>query len=134
MHPAAPLSAVAKDRRLPGPTPIAIGLAILIAAAWGPAMPVTTGMALVALGATGSLVSQLQGSPRLRFAVAVHVGIYAGLYLLFVGAVAHSAMTGPQNGLSFLQGLDFGLSAGLMTLAARMSIAALSEGGDAPAR
>lgn len=134
MRSSAPFSSIDETPRLPGPNLIAIGLAILIAAACWHAIPATTGFTLVALGATGALINQLRVSARLPIAISAHLFVYVSLYLLFVGAVAHSAMTGPQDGLSFLQGLDFGISAGLMTLAVRMALASIAGGGDAPAR
>ena len=96
-------------------------------------MPVATGMALVALGATGALITRLRGSGMLPIAMIAHLLVYVSLYFVLIGAVAHSAMEGPQNGLSFLQGLDFGVSAGLMTMAVRISLATIG-GEDAPAR
>jgi hypothetical protein len=124
----------ARSTVLPGPTLIAIGLALLIAAAMWPVAPATTGFSLVTLGATGALINRLRASRVLPTAMAAHLLVYVSLYLLFVGAVTHAAMNGPRDGLSFLQGLDFGVSAGLMAMAARVGLATLVRSGDAPAR
>jgi hypothetical protein len=56
------------------------------------------------------------------------------LYVLFIGAVSNSATTGPQNGLTTHQALDFLVSAGVMALVLRRSLAAMLAGSDATAR
>ena len=119
---------------LPGPAWIAAGLTILICGEWWPLMPLTTGLAFIAMGSTGALIKLLRFSTKLRPVVAAHVIVYVSLFLLFVGAVSHAAMSGPQNGLSFLQGLDFGVGAGLMVLATRMSLEAMAWDADATVR
>jgi hypothetical protein len=122
-----PSAAVEWAGLVPGPTLIAAGLGVLMAAAWLPAMPVTTGAALVALGATGAVVRQFRTSAHLRIALAAHLFVYVSLYLIFVGAVTHAALAGPRNGLSFLKGLDFGMSAGLMLLVVKLSLARITQ-------
>ena len=116
------------------PAFIAAGLAILLTATWWPAMPVVTAMALVALGATATTIARLRGAAAFRTLMAAHLFVYVSLYLLFVGAVCHAALTGPQDGLTFLQGLDLGVSAAVMMLVARLSLAVVDGGEDAPAR
>lgn len=109
-----------------GPRWIAAGLVILLTGACWPAVPVVTAMALVALGATKTVIARFRDSNALRSAIAAHLFAYASLYLLFLGAVCHAGMTGPEDGLTFLQGIDVGVSAGLMTVAARLGLAAMT--------
>jgi hypothetical protein len=66
--------------------------------------------------------------------VAIHAAVYANLYVVFVGAVCHAAMTGPHHGLSWLQVVDLVLSVLPMALVARLAIGTATGGGDAPAR
>jgi hypothetical protein len=113
---------------------LATGLAMLLVAALMPGMPTVSAMALVALGATMATIDRFRGTAALRASVAAHLFVYASLYFLFVGAVCHAAMAGPQNGLTFLQGLDFGISAMLMTLAVRMGVVTLALDDDSPGR
>jgi hypothetical protein len=113
---------------------IAMGLAILFVAFCWPAAPVVSGMALIALGATLEVVARLGGASRFRPLVVVHAAIYGNLYLVFVGAVCHAALTGPRHGLSWEQGSDLLLSAVPMSVVARLAIRALAESGNAPAR
>ncbi|MEX0613412.1 MAG: hypothetical protein WD738_11930 [Pirellulales bacterium] len=116
------------------PACIGLGLATLIAAAWWPALPVATAYAFIALGATLATVDRFRGAAALRFLVVTHLFVYVSLYFLFVGAVCHAAISGAQNGLAFLQGFDFGVSAVVMAQVVRLSLAAVAGGGDAPAR
>ena len=117
-----------------GPTLIAAGLTTLLIATWWPAAPIVTGMALVALGATATTIARFQEAAALPLATAVSVFVYLSLYLLFVAAVRHAAMIGPQNGLSIYQGLDFGASVMPMALAVRISWRAIAACKDAPTR
>lgn len=62
-----------------GPAFIAGGLAILTAAVCWPAIPATTGMALVALGATATLVERFRGTSALGGVVAAQLFVYGSL-------------------------------------------------------
>ena len=77
---------------------IAVGLLVLLAAAWRPAVPAVTGMALVALGATATTLTRFRGIPALLPVTLVHLAVYGSLYALFVGAALHAADTrfGPR--------------------------------------
>jgi hypothetical protein len=99
-----------------------------------PGLPVVSAMAMVALGATMATIDRFRGTAALRAGVSAHLFAYASLYFLFVGAVCHAAMAGPQNGLTFLQGLDFGASAVLMTLVVRRGVATLAQDNVSPRR
>ena len=101
---------------------LAAGLAMLLVAASMPGMPAVSAMAMVALGATMVTIDRFRGTAALRASLAAHLVVYSSLYFLFVGAVCHAAMAGPQDGLTFLQGLDFGISATLMTFVVRMGV------------
>ena len=76
------------------PTLIAVGLAVLLAAAWWPAVPVVTAMALVAFGATGATLARFRGRPALLPVLLVHLAIYGALYALFVAATLHASTQG----------------------------------------
>ena len=136
---AAPLIAMASER-WPGLAPcalclwqrwpywIAAGIALLLAASCWPPLPVLTSMSLIALGATLAIVSRLGQASRLRPLIAVHAVVYANLYLVFVGAVCHAALTGPRHGLSWIQGIDLLFSVAPMVVAARLVVTALAAG------
>jgi hypothetical protein len=118
-------------RRDRGPAFLALGLLILLLANNMPAAPVVTGMSLVALGATCTFVARTSCSCRHRSMVAIHAAVYANLYVVFVGAVSHAAITGPHHGLSWLQVVDLVLSVFPMALVARLAIGTATGGGDA---
>jgi hypothetical protein len=91
-------------------------------------------MSIVALGATLAVVARFDHADRFRPIIAVHAVTYANLYLVFVGAVCHAALTGPRHGLSWLQGLDLLVSVAPMVMAARLALAALAGGESRAAR
>lgn len=116
---------------------IGIGLAIQIAATWWPAAPVVTAMSLVALGATALTIARVCRHWAAAFVLALHLTIYVGLYLLFVGALCHAATAGPRPGWHSWQMLDLGLSIWPMALALRWALAAIlssTSGEDATTR
>jgi hypothetical protein len=117
-----------------GPSLIAVGLVVLLATILEPGLPAVTGMACVALGASIAVVSRFRGSRALRPVIAAHLLIYASLYLLFVGAVYHASAENGAMEMSAVQALDLALSIVPIVAAARISIAAVVGGGDAPAR
>jgi hypothetical protein len=117
-----------------GPFWIAAGIAGLLAACCWPHLPVLTGMSLVALGATLEGGARYGQVSRLRPLIAVHAVVYANLYLVFVGAVCHAALTGPRHGLSWTQGIDLLVSVAPMVVAGRLAFAALAGGGARAAR
>jgi hypothetical protein len=109
-----------------GPFWIAAGIALLLAASCWPGLPVLTSVAMVALGASLAVVARFGHAGRFRPLIAVHAVVYANLYLVFVGAVCHAALTGPRHGLSWLQGVDLLVSVVLMVVAARLALGALA--------
>lgn len=113
------------DWRVPaarwGPALIAAGLAVLILAAWWPALPVVSAMALLTLGATGSTLARFNRSPSLRAFLPVHIVVYAGLYVLFIGAILHAATTRSGGGVDLLRTIDLAASVGPMSVAAWLS-------------
>lgn len=113
---------------LAGPRLIAIGVAILITGILWSGAAATSGAALVALGATGAVMQRYCRSPILTPVLIGHLFVYVSLYLLFVGAVAHRAMAGPHDGLSLWQGIDLGVSAGVMTQAVRLGLGGIYRG------
>ena len=110
-----------------GSTPIAIGVFLLLASNYWPALPIVTAMALVAAGATGETCARLAGSPLLPIAVAGHLFVYSSLYFIFVGAVCHAALAKPHGGIGALLILDVAASAFLMAFAVRMAVVAVAR-------
>ena len=113
---------------------MAAGLAVLIAAAWLPDLPVLSAMALVALGATAATIGQLANHRLAAQLLVAHLCVYGGLYALFVGAVWHAVSFGPQPGWRLGEYLDLTGSLCIMILAARwVTVATLRHvrGGDA---
>lgn len=103
-----------------GPALIAVGLAVLLSATWWPAAPVVSAMALLALGATGATLARFGGSPSFPTILAVHVVVYAGLYVLFVGATLHAAAT-QHGGVDWWRAVDLAVSVWPMIAAAWLS-------------
>ena len=89
---------------------IAIGLAILISAAWIPGVPVVTAMAIIALGATNATFARFHGSPALCPVLLLHAVTYLSLYALFVGATLHAAADASTAGLGLGPSLDLAVS------------------------
>jgi hypothetical protein len=106
-----------------GPALVALGLAILIVAAWWPAVPATTGMALVALGATHATIVRFRGFSTV---VVLHATIYVMLYALFCGAACHSMAV--RTGSDALRVLDLVVSVWPMAAAVRWSLVATGRG------
>jgi hypothetical protein len=106
-----------------GPALIAGGLSLLLLAAWWPAAPIVSAMALLALGATGATLARFGGSPSLRPILAVHIVVYAGLYALYFGAACHAANAG--GGIDLARAADLAASVWPMIAALRISFAAL---------
>lgn len=127
-----PVSAALERLSKHGPALIAVGLIFLVANSFSSAIPVISGMALVALGATLVVVSRFRGSPALPAVIAAHLLVYLSLYLLFVGAVMHAAFAKSTSGVSPLQILDVALSVGPIAAAVRVALAVIAERGDAP--
>jgi hypothetical protein len=95
------------------------GLAMLIAAAWSPHLPVVSPMAFVALGATAATITQLAHHRLAAPLLIVHWCVYGGLYAFFLGAVWHAVSYGPQPGWRPGQLLDLAGSLCIMTLASQ---------------
>ncbi len=115
------------------PLLIAVGIAMLFAQFCWTVTPVATAVAIIALGATITTVSRPHRAVSLRVGIAVHLLVYTCLYLLFIGAICDASMRGPRDGLTFLQGIDFGVSAALMGLVVKRCLTTIGGGGDAPA-
>lgn len=105
-----------------GPALVAVGLAILIVAAWWPAAPTTTAMALVALGATHATLVRFQGSSTI---VVAHAIVYVMLYTLFFGAACHAMAM--RTGADAHRVLDLAVSIWPMTMAIALSLAAVGR-------
>jgi hypothetical protein len=102
-----------------GPALVAMGLAVLTVAAWWPAAPVTTAMALVALGATYATLAQYR---TFRTILALHAIVYGMLYAMFFGAACHAMAT--HTGADPWRLVDLAVSAWPMTLTMRLSVRA----------
>jgi hypothetical protein len=129
-----PLSSAFERLSKHGPAMIAVGLIVIVANAYYPPVPVLTGMALIALGATLVVVSRFRRSPALPAVIVTHLLVYFSLYLLLVGAILHAAFAKSATGLSFLQSLDLAMSVGPIVGAVRIAFGSIAGGGDAPAR
>jgi hypothetical protein len=129
-----PLSAVFERSSKHGPEMIAFGLTLLVANAYSSAVPVITGMALIALGATLAVASRFRCSPALPILIGAHLLVYFTLYLLFVGAIFHAAFVKSTGGPTVVQALDLVLSVAPIVAALRSAIGAVVGGGDAPTR
>ena len=109
------------------PILIAIGLAMLLAAAWWPAIPVITAMSILGLGATDATLVRYRGTPALVPIVLLHAATYVGLYGLFIGATLHAAGTVSPAGLGLWSALDLAASAFPMAIAMQCVGAMLSR-------
>jgi hypothetical protein len=108
-----------------GPRIIAVGVAILVFSAWSPAVPVVTGMALVALGATVATLARFRNSPNRAAFLLVHVCVYGSLYAMFIGALLHAAARWPDTLLRFLAIADVAMSIWPVALAVELLVAGL---------
>lgn len=116
------------------PALMAIGVTVLITQLTWPVFPTVTAVSIIALGATSATIARQRRSASPRTALAIHLFVYASLYLLFIGAICDAASRGPDGGLTLAQTIDLGLSVGVMAFVARTCVAALIGGGEAPAR
>jgi hypothetical protein len=111
---------------------IAVGLTILIAAVWIPALPVVTAMALLALGATNATLRRFRRSPTLVPALVLHATTYVGLYALCIGATLHAATNPSAQGLGASETLDLAASTLPMAVALQRIGAMFARLGGAP--
>jgi hypothetical protein len=116
------------------PRVIAVGLVVLLANSFWPALPVMSGISLVALGATLSVVTRFRSSPARPYLIAAHSFVYFTLYLLVIGAVLHASMAQPGDGLRLVQAIDLLLSMVPMVAAIRAALTASAADEDVPAR
>ncbi len=101
-----------ETRRL-WPLVICLGLAMVLLAVLGSGLAVLTGVALIALGAGGSLLERAHGRQRMDLLL-LHAIVYATLYALFLGAKLNA------NGLTPLVAGDIAASLMVLGLLARM--------------
>ena len=92
---------------------------MLLSVEWWPAAPMVTGMAIVALGATGVMLDRVRRSPARWPVMLVHLAVYGSLWAIFVGAVLHAAHARSGPRLEALAILDVLLSVVPMLAAAR---------------
>lgn len=104
---------------------IAFGLLIILVQACWPTVPVVSGMAMIALGATVVTIDRMTSAVARHITTVANLFTYLSLYLLFLGAVYHAAARGPRGRLNVLQWFDVGLSAALMTVVVCLCVAAL---------
>jgi hypothetical protein len=108
-----------------GPQLIGFGVGLLLLNAVWPAMPVVTGMALVALGATSATVKRYCDSQNAAFIVAMNLLVYCGLYALFVGATLHQALFAGGHRLGTFAAVDLVLSMLPLAMAVEQTCSAL---------
>jgi hypothetical protein len=105
------------------PALITCGLAVLLAHALLPEIPVLTAIALISLGATIATTKRLDHPRSSRPVLAAHLLCYAAIYLLSVGAVLDGSLCEPPSaGLTVARYLDLCFSAGLMAFIARICV------------
>jgi hypothetical protein len=109
------------------PALVGTGIATLFAAAWWPAAPVVTAMAVIALGATEITLSRYRGTTALLPVVILHGATYAALYGLFVGARLHAAGNSAMAGLNGFEAFDLALSLIPMAIAAQRATRCLRQ-------
>jgi hypothetical protein len=126
------LPAVLERHRKHGAALIAVGLSLLLANANWPAVPVVTGFALIALGATLELVRRFRGSTASPAVLVANLYVYLTLYLLFAGAMLHVGFAKP-GGLRVLHSLDLAMSFVPMIAATRSALVAIAGDEDVPA-
>lgn len=120
-----PFSRDAQRLDTAGPRLIAIGLAVLIAAAWIPHLPVVTALAVLTLGATSVTLVRFRHSPALLPMLLLHGATYAAMYALFVGATLDLAAKSLAAASSLITGIDVAASLLVMAAAAFQIFAAL---------
>jgi hypothetical protein len=116
------------------PATIAAGLGVLVAQCWWPAVPVATGIALVALGAIIATIQRARRRSSFRGTLTLSLFVYASLYLLLAGAILDAAIRGPSGSLALHQCFDLGLSAIVMLFVARIGITVFTAAGHTTTR
>jgi hypothetical protein len=119
-------------RAATGPRMIAVGLAILIAAAWIPELPVVTAVAILTLGATNAVIARFRASPALVAAVLLHAAAYVGLYALFIGATLYAGAHPSAHGLGASAICDLAVSTLPMAVALQRMATTLARLGGTP--
>jgi hypothetical protein len=76
-----------------------------------PAVPVVSGMALVALGATQVTIERFRCRPHGFLVVGLNLAVYCGLYAVFVGASLHLAEMSAGHHLRAAGAIDLAASA-----------------------
>jgi hypothetical protein len=99
------------------PSLIGIGLATLIAGSFWPEAPVTTAMAMIALGTTDVTLARFSGRAALLPTTILHATTYASLYVMFLGATLHSASVSSAAGVGVWTGLDLAASLVVVVIA-----------------
>lgn len=129
MVPNAQNSAIAPRPRAAntGPLLIALGLAVLLASVWLPALPLVTAMAILTLGATLATIARFAGSRAFVSVLMLHSATYAMLYGLFVAAALHASLDGTRAPLETATRIDLVVST-LPILIAVRHIAAAARG------
>jgi hypothetical protein len=115
-----------------GPSLIAAGLAALLIQVRWPDLPVATSLALIALGTTLETVGGFRRAANGPGIIAVHLFVYASLYLFFIAAICDASMRQSHGGLSLIAIIDFGMSAGVMAVVARLCITSMVADRDPP--
>jgi hypothetical protein len=106
---------------------IATGLIVLLAAASWPNLPVVTGMALVALGASLATVERFRGASLAAPVLFGHLATYGAIYVLFAGAALHAASR-TAGGIGWVVAIDLTISIWPLAIATALVIDALREG------
>jgi hypothetical protein len=113
---------------------IAIGVAALLLHLCWSVMPIATAFAFVALGSTIATLARFRRVAAGSGIIAIHLFVYMSLYLLLIGAICDASLRSPHDGLTLLQGVDFGVSAMVMAVVVRTCVAAIIKSSDVRAR
>jgi amino acid transporter len=109
-----------------GPTLIAIGIGILIAAPWWPGLPVISAVAFVSFGATVATADRIRNLPNKSGLITIHTMLYVALYFLFVAAVFQMDLR-PDHQRSLMRWADLAVSIAPMAAVLRRTIVTLLE-------
>jgi ABC-type Mn2+/Zn2+ transport system permease subunit len=110
-----------------GPTLIAIGLALLLAAQIWPMMPIAAAAMLIALGATRALAARTSARESARGLMTVHLMTYAALYSLLVGASLDRSLRVYES-ITWATAADLMIATCLLALVVRQALPVFRDG------
>lgn len=118
-------SAFRLSPNMAAPWLIGMGVFGLLCHSLWPAVPSLTAVAFIALGSTYATIGRLSRSASGRPLLALHLVVYAGLYLLFLGAVCDTAYRSPLGAIPATKLVDLATSAAVMAIVLRTCVGRL---------